>query len=165
MWLLCCLSLSLVHFEVITTKIILRKYSQFIEIYWDKNFIFCFHFITSIAEPNNWSIIPDPLLINFEQGVGGFAPFKYFGILKGIAVCVFLFIGFDVVGTGTKWKSLYGILSFIFGTAALFAIGTVVTLAQPFYLLVSWVHLLSYDMAPSWIEVGSFWNHLQPRWN
>lgn len=90
-----------------------------------------------IADPNNWYTIPDPLLINLNQGIGGFAPFGYFGILKGIAVCIFIFIGFDVTGTGTRWKSMYGIISFIFATIALIGIGTVVTLAQPFYLLVS----------------------------
>lgn len=72
-----------------------------------------------------------------NQGIGGFAPFEYFGVLRGIAVCVYLFIGLDVTGTGTRWKSLYGIVSFIFGSVALIGIGTVVTLAQPFYLLVS----------------------------
>lgn len=98
-----------------------------------KQFIFHMH----IAEPNNWYITPDPLLINSNQGIGGFAPFEYFGILKGIAVCTFLFIGFDVTSAGNRWKSIYGIVSFIFGTLAMIGIGTVVTLAQPFYLLVS----------------------------
>lgn len=81
--------------------------------------------------------MPDPLLIDLNQGSGGFTPFEYFGILKGIAVCIFLFIGFDVTGTGTRWKSFYGIVSFIFGTIAMVGIGTVVTLAQPFHSLVS----------------------------
>lgn len=96
-----------------------------------------FH-IVKIAEPSNWYTIPDPLLIDYlNQGSGGFAPFEYFGILKGIAVCIFLFVGFDVTGTGARWKSIYGIVSFIFGALAIIGIGTVVTLAQPFYLLVS----------------------------
>lgn len=52
-------------------------------------------------------------------------------------MCIFIFIGFDVTGTGIKWKSLFGILSFVFGSVALIGVGTVVTLAQPFNLLVS----------------------------
>ncbi|KAG4076575.1 hypothetical protein HA402_002738 [Bradysia odoriphaga] len=97
------------------------------------------------AEPGNWYTIPPPLL----EPVG-FAPFGYFGIIKGIAVCVFIFIGFDVAGTGTKWKSLHGLLSFVFGTAALIGIGTVVTLAQPFYLLNEHAQLPQIFNIPSW---------------
>ncbi|XP_037037474.1 uncharacterized protein LOC119075187 [Bradysia coprophila] len=96
------------------------------------------------AEPGNWYTIP-PLL----EPVG-FAPFGYFGIVKGIAVCVFIFVGFDVAGTGTKWKSLHGLLAFIFGTAALIGIGTVVTLAQPFYLLNEHAQLPQIFNIPSW---------------
>lgn len=52
-------------------------------------------------------------------------------------MCIFIFIGLDVAGTGRRWKSMFGVISFVFATIAIFGIGTVVTLAQPFYLLVS----------------------------
>lgn len=101
-----------------------------------------------IAEPRNWYVLSDPLLVNLDQGIGGFAPFEYFGILKGIAVCIFIFIVFDVTGTGTRWKYTYGIVSFIFVTMAMIGIGTVVTLAEPFYLLVSGLSDLKFNIVP-----------------
>ncbi|KAJ6635060.1 Cationic amino acid transporter 2, partial [Pseudolycoriella hygida] len=102
------------------------------------------------AERSNWYTIPDPLLTNLNAGVGGFAPFEYFGILRGVAVCIFIFIGLEITGTGTRWKSLYGTLSFVFGTVSMIGVGTVVTLALPFYLLNEHAQLPQIFNIPSW---------------